>query len=175
MEEWRKIPGFPLMYEVSSIGRIRRLESTYWRMLHGKLTKHLLPAKFISLRTKNRKGYIDVRINNRLWRLHRLVAMAFVPNPQNLPQVNHKNAIKTDNNFKNLEWCTNQENRNHMVRLKLHIFGSKCPRAILKESDIPKIRNFIKEGISQSQIAKKFGVSPSCIQAIADGNNWKHI
>lgn len=64
----------------------------------------------------NGKGYLRVSIGGKLMFVHRLVAEKYIPNPENKPQVNHKNCDKTDNKVENLEWVTNQENRDHMVR-----------------------------------------------------------
>lgn len=70
----------------------------------------------------DRKGYLCVSLftkgnykEREMAKIHRIVAEAFIPNPKNLPQVNHKNGIKTDNHVKNLEWCTNKQNRLHAI------------------------------------------------------------
>ena len=92
-EIWKDAPGFP-GYQVSDAGRVR----SFYRVLAPDSVK----------------GYYRVRLyrNGRVYRIyiHRLVAMAFVPNPDGLPQINHKNEIKTDNRAENLEWCTAKYN-----------------------------------------------------------------
>ena len=97
-EEFRDIPGYEGLYEVSNLGRVRR---------NGKILKPW----------KNNWGYLLVSLCKngivRNARIHRLVALAFIPNPQNLPQVNHKDEDKTNNAVSNLEWCTAGYNINY--------------------------------------------------------------
>lgn len=91
---------------------------------------------------KDKDGYIRVNINNVTTSVHRLVAKAFIPNPENKPQVNHINGIKDDNHLKNLEWATNSENQKHAYRI-----GLARP---LKSKDNPYSKTvyvFDKEGI----------------------------
>lgn len=107
-EEWKKVEGFEGFYEVSNFGNVRSLNYHNWGIV-----KNLTPVV-------DRYGYERVCLTkngkqfNRL--VHRLVATAFVENPNDLPQINHLNEIKTDNRVVNLEWCSAKENTNHGTR-----------------------------------------------------------
>lgn len=175
MEIWKKIPDFNPIYEASNLGNIRRLEAVYTRTMHGKPLTQKLPYRLLSLATITHKGYIQVRFNGRIYMAHRVIGLAFIPNPKNLPQINHKNGIKTDNRAENLEWCTNQENRDHMVANKRHAYGSKSGVAKLTEEDIPKIRELLNSGMSRAKVGKIFNVSAGAIQPIHEGKHWKHV
>lgn len=104
-EWWKMVPGYEGLYEVSNWGRVKGLK-------YGRILK---PCK-------DQDGYLSVQLCKegkiKRLRVHRLVAMAFIPNPDNLPCVNHINEIKTDNRVENLEWVTNKENSNHGTRNK---------------------------------------------------------
>lgn len=103
MEEiWKSVKGYEGFYEVSSLGRVRsvdRVDLRGWRR-KGKMLK---PCH-------NNYGYEIVNLCNTLKLVHRLVAEAFIPNPNNYPIINHKNEVKDDNRMENLEWCTYQYN-----------------------------------------------------------------
>lgn len=98
-EEWRDIKGYEGLYQVSNFGKVRS-------------DKGNLKAQF-----KNRQGYFRVQLykNNKgkHFSVHRLVALAFIPNAENKPQVNHIDENKENNIFTNLEWVTQSENHNH--------------------------------------------------------------
>ena len=113
MEEWKSIPGYEGLYEVSSYGRVRSLEKSYIRK--NGVMDH---KPEIILRPKNNgTGYFTVCLYknkiHKYYLIHRLVAQAFIPNPDNLSEVNHKDEDKSNNRVENLEWCTHQYNLNY--------------------------------------------------------------
>lgn len=106
MEEvWKDIPGYEGLYQVSSLGRVKSLNYN-----------HEGYQKILSFK-KERNGYLRVGLfregRQKLFSVHRLVATVFIPNPNNLPQVNHKDEDKTNNRADNLEWCSCQYNINY--------------------------------------------------------------
>lgn len=105
-EEWKAVPGYEGLYEVSNMGRVRSLD----RWVKGyKGTPYLRPGG-IMVQQIDHKGYCEVQLTRNTKsvhkKVHRLVAMVFIPNPDNLPMVNHRDECKTNNNVDNLEWCT---------------------------------------------------------------------
>lgn len=97
-EQWKPIGGYGGKYEVSDLGRVRQGEKSVNQYKDG-------------------KGYLRVSLYKdgaeRNFKVHRLVALAFIPNPDNLPMVNHKDEVKTNNSVENLEWCTSLYNTNY--------------------------------------------------------------
>lgn len=116
-EEWRYIDKTHKKYQISNFGRIRSL----YVMRNNKKIYRIHYLKW----TLNKKGYCQTRLcidgkMTGILRAHRAVAIAFLPNPNNLPQVNHKDGNKLNNNVNNLEWCTNKENAIHSKEHKLN-------------------------------------------------------
>lgn len=109
-EIWKDIPGFEGWYQASNIGRIRSVD----RYVNYKTTGQAIRnGKILSPKTST-KGYLEVTllVNGKYHfkRVHRLVALTFIPNPNNFPQINHINENKQDNRIENLEWCTPRQN-----------------------------------------------------------------
>lgn len=110
---WADIPSAP-GYQVSDDGYVRSLPDihpTNGRFMTGRVRKTRL----------NKKGYETIAILGQDHRVHRLVAEAFVQNPDNKPQVNHKDGVKTNNRAGNLEWSTNGENQKHRYEVLKHV------------------------------------------------------
>jgi predicted XRE-type DNA-binding protein len=110
--------------------------------------------------------------------VHRLVAIAFIPNPENLPEVNHKNGVKPNNFDYNLKWCTKSENQQHAYDNGLNhgCMGENNGRSKLMESDVLEIRKlFSDKKMNYRQVAENFGVTKSAVWAIVHNKTWKHI
>lgn len=170
VEIWKDIEGYEGFYQVSNLGRVKSLRG--WSG-----NKYIQREKILG-QHKNDKGYLSVTlIKNReigYRRVNRLVAKAFVPNPQNKEQVNHIDGNKENNIADNLEWCTCKENINHAWKNGLATANKAVNQYDLNE-------NFVKKWDSMMEIQREKGFFNSCIcdcckgkQKTAYGYIWKY-
>jgi hypothetical protein len=164
-EIWKDVEGYEGKYSVSNMGRVKS-DDYYWgsRKMSGRI-----------LSTVSRKYPIVALYKNgsrRDYKVHRIVAMAFIPNPQSLPYVNHKNGVKADNRAENLEWCTPKENAEHAIGLGLYLRGEKFTRSKLTSLEVEEIR---VSGETCEVAAKRYNVSKSNISAIRLKQTWRHV
>ena len=146
-EVWKDIEGFNGKYQVSDQGNVRTCDY-YGKGINFNITK-----------TITADGYELVGLNKKLHYVHRLVAQAFIDNPLNLPQVNHKNEIKTDNRADNLEWCTLQYNIEYGTRTQRY---QKPVIAITSDGEIERYSS-VKEA------SKILGVTSGAISTALHG------
>ena len=166
MEEWRDIKDYEGLYQISSEGKVKSLKWGKERILKGKKTPN---------------GYLHVCLckNGKLvWkRVHRLVAEAFLPNPQNLLEVNHKDECKENNHVENLEWCDRKYNCN---------YGTRNQRRAEKQSkrvdQIDKVTGEIVHQWESTKECGRNGFSQGDVAACARGELkqykgfiWKYI
>ena len=174
----KDIPSFEGEYAITEDGRV----FSYPKKRHdGGGASH----KGMFLKPVSDRRYDMVSLRGKVRKVHRLVALTYIPNPENKPFINHKNGIKTDNRVENLEWCTAQENSIHARETKLFdcliTKGEKNIRAVLTEEEVISIRDsFSKRGYKKKspkifELMKIYKVSYSCIYFIVMGKNWKHI
>jgi DNA-binding transcriptional regulator YiaG len=120
----------------------------------------------------NNKGYLRVTLCGKKYFVHKLVAEKYIPNPDNKEQINHKDGNKNNNSVENLEWVTNQENRNHAINTKLHLQGEDCPWSKLTQNQVNNIREDSTH--SNKELSELYGVSISTINDIINGRTWKN-
>jgi|SRR5690554_1002267 len=130
----------------------------------------------------NEFGYHLVNVqarNGEGWksrRVHRLVAETFIDNPDNLPEVNHKDCDKSNNCVSNLEWVTSRGNKDHGWLNGLYTSrGELHPDSVLTDEQVHEICRLMEEGARNIDLARAFGVHKDTISRIRIGDNWKHI
>ncbi len=163
--DWHPIPGYETRYLASLCGQIFSLK-----------TRRVM-------RSSNHKGYRKINLFSANGRktlfVHRLVGLAWIKNPLNKPQINHKNGVKTDNRAENLEWCTMSENCLHRYRvLKIphpcHYLTQGENNGMAKLTD-EAVRAIRKDPRPQRVVGLTHGVSTSTVASVQHRRTWAHI
>lgn len=172
-EIWKPISGHENRYLISNLGRVKRLPIIVSNNRKRGPFKSHKKERILTLST-NVGGYYTAFIFDKHRPVHRLVAQAFIPNPENKPTVNHKDCNKKNNNVDNLEWATVMENVHHahdngLVPIRR---GEENNKAKLTEVDVLAIRS---SGMNNRELGELYGVHKSNIGYIRRKITWKHI
>lgn len=159
-EIWKDIEEFDGDYQISNLGRLKSVA----RIVNGPRGEVHLSDRLLS-QVVNKRGYIEYQIthngNHYSRKAHRLVAIAFIDNPNNLPQINHIDGNKQNNTVENLEWCDNRHNVLHAYQNDLIKTRRVC--------QCDKDGNVIKEWGSGGEAARVLGIARSNIHAVCIG------
>lgn len=163
-EVWKDIVGYEGLYQVSNLGRVKSLER--YVQNHGALQFHKEQIKRASERKRKdgNQGYLTLRLykdnKGKNCYIHRLVAEAFIPNPENKPTVNHINGDKHDNRAKNLEWNTYKENNKHAYDTGLN---GETHRRTMRVLQYDADMNLIAEYPSMREAERQTGIDCASI------------
>lgn len=178
---WVWIKGYEGLYMVSDCGLVKTFN---WKnSKRAAILKHATDKKGYNRVALQKDGKLSTH------KVHRLVALNYIGNPNNLPMVNHKDSNKTNNNVNNLEWVTAKENTRHSIENNTFSFQTSCKSinktikrgelngySILTELDVLSIRSEFKpRTITRKYLAQKYSVSENCIKDVIIRKSWKHI
>lgn len=150
MEEWRDIPEYEGIYQISNLGRIKRKNKIlkFWNKQGKK--KHYNPKNDYQKTRLSKNGKIKT------YTVHRLVAKTFIPNPENKPQVNHIDGNPLNNCVENLEWCTDKENKIHAIENNLKIYT-------INTIDRDVMLDLLNSGKTYDEIAEMLGIAKGTV------------
>lgn len=167
-ERWLPVVGYEGLYEVSDLGRVRRVRN---RVHVGG------PAYRLKKPEIDKDGYLRLRLfhegEGERYLVHRLVARAFIgPPPDRKSQCCHNDGNPANNTLSNLRWDSIRGNRGDRVKHGTHNHGERHPMAILTEAQALEI---IADNRTQRQIAADYGITQSAVHAIKARKSWKHL
>lgn len=167
-ERIKDVEDFEGRFMITDFGRLFSINGRW------KGVRELKPA------IGKKEGYyitnLRMKPKHKYVRIHQLVGLHFVDNPDNKPQLNHEDGNKLNNHYTNLKWCTIAENIEHAVRTGLlDIKGEKHHHAKLKDYDIQQIFDLRDKGLTHKNIAGIFGVCRQTIGDVLNRNLWTHV
>jgi len=178
-EQWKDIPDFEGIYQVSNLGKIRSLDRHYCNSSGDKRYHAGVPIKQASDTQRYKQVGLHKHGISKTFRVHVLVMLCFVGIRQGNDVINHKDGDKNNNSLNNLEYCSQSHNMYHAHSNKLIISiglkGEANHSSKLLNWQVVEIRNLHSKGLSQKNIAIKFKVSKSLISAIVKGEIWRHL
>ena len=162
-EVWKDIQGYEGYYQISNMGRVKSVKRIVWNNSRGCYVT--VPERIMKGR-KDKDGYLLAHLSKdgkaKNYKIHRLVAVAFIGNPNNLPVINHKNEIKSDNRVSNLEWCSYSYNNSYNDKGKK--IGKKAAKKLGKPIfSIDRETGLIMWWESIAEAARQTGISKSSI------------
>ncbi len=167
-EEFKDVVGYEDLFSISNTGKVySKRTNRILKTLFSKIGYEIFTTKI-----GGRKGI------NKCFKVHRLVAEAFLPNFENKRCVNHKDGIKTNNHISNLEWASYSENNKHAYTtgLKVALKGENNANAVLTEQDVKFIKTLREvEGIGKRKISTCLNLPLHAVSNVLRGNTWKHV
>lgn len=167
MEEWRDVAGYEGLYQVSNEGRVRGLtrKASDGHKINGIVLKPKMQERYMRVALYDGSG----KSGRKIVMVHRLVAAAFVANPENKPQVNHIDGNRLNNHADNLEWCTQSENNKHAWKIGLQPHDAMTNATRKKVAQIDNTGNVVKVWDSMSDAARALGLQVSNISHCCSG------
>ena len=152
-------------YEVSNLGRIRSNRTAPPRLM-----------KLSVINSGHRQVHLTHGPEHKHFLIHRLVASAFIPNPEDKSDVNHIDGNKANNRASNLEWMSNADNQRHSVSAGLRRLGASHHKSKLTDSDVTAIRRESSNSTATIQeLASRFNISTTQVGNIIHRKNWRHL
>lgn len=160
-EEWKDIDDYEGLYQISSLGRVKSTQ--YYNGTYERIMKPYI----------HKNGYLVVSLckckKKKIYLVHRLVAQAFLDNPDNYKEINHKNEVKMDNRVENLEWCNSKYNNNYGTRIKRAAEKTRNGKTSKKVYQYSLDNEFIAEYPSTREVERQTGYFRTAIGACCRG------
>lgn len=178
-ELWKDVIGYEGLYQISNAGRVKSLDRV---IVYSTGKKVSAKGKILVTRIRKDDGYVVACLcknqKEETAYLHRLVAIAFLENPEEKPEVNHKKGIKTNNSVEDLEWATTSENNKHAHRIGLNssLKGEDSNFAKLTQAKVLEIRRIYNDKMAtKKELSAMFNVTLNNIYYIVSNRSWKNI